>query len=89
MIFACATGLRTTARCSIPGRTMLSVQVVFPVISRASSLRRRALPISFSGATAVVGSSTRVMTAPPASGAGVVPPLISAAACCTARTMFW
>ena len=69
----------------MPGRTMLSVQVVFPVISRASSLRRRALPISFSGATAVVGSSTMVMTALPGSGVG----LISAAACCTARTMFW
>jgi hypothetical protein len=41
-IFACATGLRTIARCSMPGNVMLSVQVVFPVISRASSLRLRA-----------------------------------------------
>ncbi len=46
VIVACANGLRTIARCSIPGRTMLSVQRVRPVISRWSSLRRRSRPIS-------------------------------------------
>ena len=52
MILACANGLRTMARCSIPGRVMLSVQRVRPVISRWSSLRRRSRPISRSGAGA-------------------------------------
>src|ERR687893_2843156 len=64
LIFACATGLRTTARCNIPGSTMLSVQVVRPVISRASSLRRRALPTSRSGASVVGRSSTAVIVPP-------------------------
>src|SRR5436190_767842 len=40
---ACAIVLRSTAMCSLPGRTMLSVQFVLPVTSRASSLRRTAL----------------------------------------------
>ena len=55
VIFACANGLRRKARCSMPGSFMLSVQVVWPVISRASSLRSRARPISSSatGASAV------------------------------------
>ena len=45
-ILACANGLRTMAMCSIPGRVMLSVQRVRPVIRRWSSLRRRSRPIS-------------------------------------------
>ena len=49
VIEAWAKGLRTMARCSIPGRVMLSVQRVRPVISRWSSLRRRSLPISGAG----------------------------------------
>ena len=50
-ILACAYGLRTMARCSIPGSVMLSVHRVRPVISRWSSLRRRSLPISLAGAS--------------------------------------
>ena len=81
VIFAWANGLRTIARCSIPGSWMLSVQLVRPVISRWSSLRRRALPISrFSAGR----SSVAVMTdAPPL--AVVAEP----AADCTALTMLW
>src|SRR4051794_15654500 len=64
-ILAWATGLRTIARCSIPGRTMLSVQVVLPVISRVSSLRLRGCPTSLAGAPAVtVGSSVTVIVPP-------------------------
>src|SRR5579875_3723749 len=51
VIRACACGLRRIAMCSIPGRVRLSVQFVCPVISRASSLRRRALPSSAPGAS--------------------------------------
>ena len=58
VIFAWAKGLRTMARCSMPGSVMLSVQRVRPVISRWSSLRARALPIS--GAGASVRSSVTV-----------------------------
>ena len=60
LMVACASGLRTMARWSIPGRVMLSVQRVRPVISRWSSLRRRSRPISSSGAGA---SWTAVMPA--------------------------
>ena len=56
-IVAEATGLRTMARCTMPGRTMLSVHLVRPVMSRASSLRLRAWPNSLAGAL----SSTAVM----------------------------
>ena len=49
VIVAWAKGLRTIARWSIPGRVMLSVHRVRPVISRWSSLRRRSLPISARG----------------------------------------
>ncbi len=49
VILACACGLRRKAMCSRPGRMMLSVQLVWPVSSRASSLRRRALPSSGAG----------------------------------------
>ncbi len=52
VMFACAKGLRTIAMCSMPGSTMLSVHLVRPVISRSSSLRRRALPISLTAAGA-------------------------------------
>ena len=52
-MFACANGLRTIARCSIPGSVMLSVHRVRPVISRWSSLRRRSRPISRAGASCV------------------------------------
>ena len=51
VMVACANGLRTIARCSMPGSVMLSVQRVRPVISRWSSLRRRSRPISFSMAS--------------------------------------
>src|SRR6266536_316898 len=54
---AWASGLRRIARCSMPGSVMFSVQVVRPVISRASSLRGRAEPTS--------RSSTAVMRSPP------------------------
>ena len=64
LMVACANGLRTMARWSIPGRVMLSVQRVRPVISRWSSLRRRSRPISSAGAGA---SWTAVMPAPPRS----------------------
>ncbi len=56
LIRAWANGLRTMARCSMPGSWMLSVQRVRPVISRWSSLRLRAWPIS-----AVGRSSTAVI----------------------------
>ncbi len=46
VILACAMGLRMIARCSRPGRVRLSVHRVRPTISRASSLRLRALPTS-------------------------------------------
>ena len=46
VIRACAIGLRTNATCTMPGSWMLSVQLVCPVTSRASSLRARGLPIS-------------------------------------------
>ena len=49
VMLAWANGLRTIARCSIPGRVMLSVQRVRPVMRRWSSLRRRSLPISAAG----------------------------------------
>ena len=52
-ILAWAKGLRTIARCSIPGRVRLSVQRVRPVMRRWSSLRRRSRPISRSGFSAV------------------------------------
>ena len=62
VMFAWANGLRTIARCSIPGRVMLSVHRVRPVIRRWSSLRRRSLPISRS----VAGRScVAVMPTPP------------------------
>ena len=41
VMVAWANGLRTIAMCSMPGSLMLSVHRVRPVISRASSLRRR------------------------------------------------
>ena len=64
LMVACANGLRTIARCSIPGRARLSVQRVRPVISRWSSLRRRSRPISSAGAGA---SWAAVMPTPPRS----------------------
>ena len=45
VILACAYGLRRNAMCSMPGSLMLSVQLVWPVISLASSLRSLAWPI--------------------------------------------
>src|SRR5262245_26057634 len=39
---ACAYGERTTARCAMPGRTMSSVYLAWPVMSRGSS--RRLMP---------------------------------------------
>ena len=76
VIVPCANGLRTMARCSIPGSWMLSVQRVRPVMSRWSSLRSRPAPISRAGR-----SSTAVIAQPPS-----VAPV---AAACTAVTMFW
>ena len=88
VIRAWANGLRTMARCSIPGSWMLSVQRVRPVISRRSSLRLRAAPISVVGAvvdgghdaTTVTGESSS--TAPP-------PAAIVLAQAATALTMLW
>ena len=60
VILACANGLRRKAMCTMPGRMMLSVQLVWPVMSLASSLRSRARPSSASGACVCA-----VMTAPP------------------------
>ncbi len=77
VMVAWANGLRTIARCSMPGSVKLSVQRVRPVISRWSSLRRRSRPISRS--TASAGRSwVAVMRSPP-----------GPSACCTARTMLW
>ncbi len=55
-IVAWANGLRTIARCSMPGSWMLSVHFVRPVMRRASSLRLRAVPTSDAGrsSTAVI-----------------------------------
>ncbi len=75
VIFACAIGLRRIARCSIPGRVMLSVQVVRPVIRWASSRRRRDLPISADG-----GVLDRRHDCAPA---------VAPAAARAAFTMFW
>ena len=46
VIRACAIGLRRYATCTSPGSWMLSVQLVWPVTSRASSFRALGLPIS-------------------------------------------
>jgi hypothetical protein len=46
VILACAIGLRRIDMCTRPGSVRLSVQRVRPVMSRASSLRLRALPTS-------------------------------------------
>ena len=46
VILACAIGLRSIARCSMPGSVMLSVHVVRPVMRCWSSLRLRDWPIS-------------------------------------------
>src|SRR4051812_789594 len=46
VIRAWASGLRRIARYSMPGRVMLSVHMVRPVMRRASSLRFRAAPTS-------------------------------------------
>ena len=73
VIRACANGLRTKAMCSMPGSTMLSVQLVWPVTSRASSLRSARLA-EFGRRGLGVG------------GHGVTP---ASAARWTARTMFW
>ena len=74
VIRACACGLRRNATCSSPGRVMLSVQLVWPVISLASSLRCRRL------ADLEAWSRYAVMCA-----ASAGPPLPAR----TARTMFW
>ena len=67
VILACAYGLRRKAMCSMPGSVMLSVQLVWPVISRASSLRRRALPNSPACASRCLGLRGHSLT--PASAA--------------------
>ena len=86
LIRACAIGLRRIARCSMPGRLMLSVQVVAPVIRCRSSLRRRALPTS----PAAARSSTAVMPRLLAGRRLAVTgrPVIARPAACTAATMF-
>ena len=88
VIRACANGLRRNARCSMPGSVMLSVQWVRPVISRASSLRRRARPTSGGECgLAVMPACSR----PSLLGHGslAAPRRAPAAARRTARTMFW
>src|ERR1035438_10106976 len=67
VIRACAYGLRRKAMCSMPGSRMLSVQLVWPVMSRASSLRSRALPNSASGTAGA--SVCAVMRSLPLGGA--------------------
>src|SRR6266851_4152786 len=61
VIRACANGLRTKAMCSIPGRVRLSVQVVWPVTSRASSLRGRGVPNSVPAFSAAAWASAPVV----------------------------
>jgi len=78
-IRACANGLRTIARCTMPGRLRLSVQRVRPVISRWSSLRRRSRPISRS--TASAGRSWVVLMPAPPARSPAAPP----ARCCGSR----
>ena len=80
VMVACANGLRTIARCSIPGSAMLSVQRVRPVISRWSSLRRRSRPILERVSRCVLGGGH--------AGAPSLAVLCSAAYC-TALTMLW
>ena len=41
-----AIGLRTMARCASPGRVRLSVHRAWPVMTRASSLRRTGCPVT-------------------------------------------
>ena len=94
VIFAWANGLRTMARCSMPGSWMLSVQRVRPVISRWSSLRRRSRPISttLAGASwvAVISDLHRLGVGLLGRRAfGLVAETLPAAAVCTARTMLW
>src|SRR6266496_2273725 len=60
VIRACAYGLRRKAMCSIPGSVMLSVQLVWPVMRRSSSLRRRALPSSAPFASAASVCAVRL-----------------------------
>ena len=82
VIRACASGLRTIARWSIPGSWMLSVQRVRPVMSRASSLRRRA-------------GRTRVRRRGLVDGGHAAPPAVVGSAVRAGRrpgsrlTMFW
>src|ERR687897_151525 len=45
---AWANGLRTTARCTMPGSVRLSTKLPCPVMSEASSLRRTDVPTNFS-----------------------------------------
>ncbi len=88
VILAWANGLRTMARCSMPGSWMLSVQRVRPVISRWSSLRLRAGPIS------AVGRSSTAVIRPPPGWRPTRPrrrrrPAIVLAQADTALTMLW
>ncbi len=69
VIRACAYGLRRNAMCSMPGSLMLSVQLVWPVMSRSSSLRRRPRPISRAGAS-VVSVCAGMRSPPPRRRAG-------------------
>src|SRR5919106_1287641 len=68
VMFAWATGERTTARWSRPVRLMLSVQRVRPVTSRASSFRARERPSS----PGVVGSAVVVISLPSRNRGGLV-----------------
>ena len=92
VIRAWANGLRTIARCSMPGSVMLSVQRVRPVISRRSSLRLRAAPISVVGrsSTAVIDATlpTTVVTGESSSTAPPPSAMVLAQAA-TALTMLW
>ena len=65
LILACACGLRTICMCRVPGSWMLSVQLVVPVSSRPSSLRRRDWPID--GAV-TAGRSAMSVIVPPLEG---------------------
>jgi hypothetical protein len=64
VIFACAMGLRTSAKCSIPGSLMLSVQVAFPVRKAESSLRGTLVPMYHSAVSVMPLLSPKAARSP-------------------------
>ena len=88
-IRAWANGLRTIARCSIPGSWMLSVQRVRPVISRRSSLRLRAGADLGCGAVVDGGHDATTVVTGESSSTAPPPAAIVLAQAATALTMLW